>query len=165
MASNRNRAWADQRFNIGALIAGATQTRDLLSGTPIPSDNITAIRLIVDLWAMYEPSATLVDSLSIVSFGVGVASVEAFTVGGTSLPNPDAVGEFPPRGWLYVDSQPVHQRAESTGVIESMAHFKVDLGAMRKVDKGILFASIRQENIVVGGAMRVVGRVRTLCLT
>ncbi len=115
---------------------------------------------------MYSPNATIVDSLSTVSLGIGVASVEALGVaGGLGLPNPSQEQEYPPRGWLYVGTQPVFQQAESTGVIHRTARFQLDLRSMRKIDKGVLFIGFEQDNILVGGSMRVIGRSRVLCLT
>jgi len=164
VASNRNRAWADEIFAIASLVAGAAQARDLLDNAPTV-DTLTAVRIIGELWFMYSQNSTIVDSLSTVSVGIGVSSLEALAAGVASLPSPASETEYPPRGWLYVSTQPVFQQAESTGVINHVARFKFDLGAMRKIDKGKLFLIMQQDNILVGGSMRVVGRVRTLCLT
>ena len=164
MASNRNRAWADRRLAVAALNDGSRQSFDLLANAPTV-DTLTAVRIIGELWFMYSPNSTIVDALSIVDLGIGVSSVEAFAQGAASLPDPTTETEYPPRGWLYVDTKPVWQQAESTGVINHAAQFKFDLGAMRKIDKGRLFLTMEQNDILVGGSMRVIGRVRTLCLT
>jgi len=164
MPSSRNRSWADTIFSVAALIAGTPQHSNLLLNAPVV-DTLTVVRIIGDLWFHYDPASTIVDSLSLASLGIGVTSIEAFTIGGTSLPSPANDAQYPPRGWLYVNSQPVEQQAESTGVVNHMANFKFDVGAMRKIDKGRLFSTIANDNIVVGGAMRVVGRIRVLCLT
>ncbi len=113
---------------------------------------------------MYSPNSTIVDSLSIVDVGIGVTAVDAFLTAG-AVPNPSGSDNYPPRGWLYVATQPVAQQAESAGVLNSVARFQFDLGAMRKIDKGVLFLTIIQNNILVGGSMRVIGRTRVLCLT
>ena len=164
MASTRRRSWADVLFNVTALVAGVKQDFDLLANAPA-TDTRTVVRILGDLWVMYSPNSTIVDSLSVVNLGIGVSSVEAFAAGGVSLPNPANPTQFPPRGWLYVNSQPVSQQAESNGVVNTWAHFAFDLGAMRKIDKGSLFLSMQQDDILVGGSMRVVGRTRALCLT
>jgi len=161
--ASRPRAWSDTRIEISALVAGAEQSVDLLEDMPT-LDTRTVIRLIGDLWFMISPNSTIVDSLSTVDIGIGVSSAEAFTIAGAALPNPGLPTQFPPRGWLYVNTQPVIQQAESVGVLNYLAHFKFDLRAMRKVDKGVLFLRMQQANVITGGSMRVIGRVRTLCL-
>ena len=161
---SRNRARADTIFSVATLVAGTPQHSNLLLNAPTV-DTLTAVRVIGDLWFMYQPDSTVVDSLSISTLGIGVTSVEAFAAGGVSMPDPSNDAQYPPRGWLYVNSQPVSQQAESTGVLNHMAHFKFDVRAMRKVDKGILFSTITNTNIIIGGSMRVVGHVRALCLT
>ena len=158
-------SWADVRIPGTALIAGTALDFDLLINSTMKVDTLTAIRLVIDLEVIYLVSTTVVDSLSMVHLGVGVANEEAFTVGGASLPQPGDPTEYPPRGWLYVNSKAVVQKAESTGVISRGAHFLYDGGAMRKIDKGTLFMRLEQENITVGGAMQVIGRVRVLCKT
>jgi len=163
MPSNRPRAWADLTFNVIALAAGTAQAFNLLTNAPTV-DTLTSVRIIVDLTFMYSPDVTVVDSLSTVSMGIGVVSVEAFAQGIASLPSPHNGTEFPARGWLYVNTRPVTQQAESTGIISRELRFALDLGAMRRIDKGVLFLVMRQDNIIVGGTMRVVGRTRVLCL-
>ena len=164
MASNRGRSWADTRIAGDALVAGAEDHINLLANAPAV-DTLTVVRIVGDLWLMYTTNVTVTDSLSIVDCGIGVTSLEAFNAGGASLPQPSQFDEYPPRGWLYVNSQPVQQQVSTEGVTQLMAHFKFDIGAMRKIDKGVLFMTLSQFNITVGGSMQVVGRVRALCLT
>ena len=162
--ASRPRSWADTRFSIASLVADAPQSFDLLAERP-SSDTHTVIRLIGDLTVQYSPNSTIVDSYSRVDVGIGVTSIEAFAVLGTAMPNPsNTPAEYPPRGWLYIHTLPVSQQAESVGVINNVARFVFDVKAMRKIDKGILFLTVEQNNIIVGGSMRMVGRVRALCL-
>ena len=103
--------------------------------------------------------------MSIVDLGIGVSSVEAITAGAASLPSPSDPLQYPPRGWLYVSSQPVWEKAESTGILQGVARFQFDIRAMRKIDKGNLFMVVNHVNITVGGSMQLTGRVRVLCKT
>jgi len=162
--ASRPMAWADLRLTLTTLITGVAQNLDILENAPTV-DTLTVVRIVGDFFMMYSPNSTVVDSLSITDVGIGVASLEAFNAGGTSLPKPSAETEYPARGWLYCNSMPVSQQAESTGVLNTQAHYKFDLGGMRKIDKGILFLSLQQTDILVGGNMRVIGRVRALCKT
>ena len=162
----RRRAWADRRFAGVALVAGTLQSFDLLLNAPT-LDTLTAVRVVGDITVQYLVSTTVGDSLSIVDVGVGVDSASAFATAG-ALPAPQIETEYPPRGWIYVASQPVTQILDAAGGVSIMdrpARFQFDIRAMRKIDKGILFFSIVQANITVGGAMQVTGRIRSLCLT
>jgi len=161
---SRNRAWADARFIGTVLAAGTPIAANLLVDAPT-LDTLTATRIIGDVTVLYDQASTVVDSLSLVECGIGVTSVEAFAAGVGSLPTPDISTEYPPRGWLYCAGQAVYQQAESTGVLSTNARFVFDVGAMRKIDKGVLFVVFTNTNLVIGGAMRIVGRIRTLCLT
>ena len=164
MASSRRRSWSDHRFAGDALVAGADVFANLLATAPA-MDTQTVIRIVGDLWVQYLVSNGIVDSLSIVDIGIGVSSVESFAISGGAMPAPDDATEFPPRGWLYVASQPVSQQADAVGVISTRAHFKFDIRAMRKIDKGVLYVRLVNNNITVGGAMQITGRIRSLCLT
>ncbi len=165
MPSTRNRAWADTRMAGLAMVAGTPIRFDLLADAP-NVDTLTAVRIVGDVTVQYTVSVTVTDSLSIVDLGIGVSSNEAFAVSSSlGLPKPSVTSAFPPRGWLYVASQPVFEKAESTGIIHHAARFQFDLRAMRKVDKGTLFLTMEQANITLGGSMQVTGRVRVLCLT
>ncbi len=162
--ASRGRAWADTRVVGTALVAGTPLELNLLATAPV-SDTLTVIRILVDLWVMYTTNVTVTDSLSIVDVGIGVASAQAFAVGGTALPNPGNLDQDPPRGWLYIASKPVQEKVNAEGIMQLIAHFQADLRAARKIDKGVLFLTMEQNNITVGGSMQVVGRVRALCLT
>ena len=116
----------------------------------------------------YLVTTTVGDSLSTVDVGIGVSSVEAFAVASAAgLPDITDVTNFPPRGWLYAATKPVSQILDAAGgvsIVDVKAEFDFDLRAMRKIDKGVLFLLMEQNNITVGGAMQVTGRIRTLCL-
>ena len=163
MPSNRNRAWADERFIGQNLVAGASgHQRNLLFNAPT-MDTLTAVRIVGDITVQVLPTVTFVDSLSIIDVGIGVSSQEAFDV--PALPSPAVDTEYPPRGWLYVASLPVSERLQDTTVMQEVARFQFDIRAMRKIDKGVLFIRVINTNIIVGAAMVITGRVRVLCLT
>jgi len=167
MASTRRRAWSDQRFAGVSLVAGTAFESDLLENHTGPNDSLTVVRIVADVTVQYLVSTTVADSLSIVDLGIGVASASAFATAG-ALPDPALDQEFPPRGWVYVASQPVTQLLDGAGgvsIVDRPARFVFDIRAMRKIDKGILFMRMIQANITVGGAMQVTGRIRSLVLT
>jgi len=162
----RTRAWADTTFHGGAIVAGTPLTVDLLSEAPT-SDTLTVVRLVGDFSVFYTVTFTVTDSLSVVDVGIGVTSQEGFAIKGTSMPNPGVTpAQYPPRGWIYAATKPVsHVLEGTTGLHVVTADFKFDIRAMRKIDKGILFLTVANTNITVGGGMNIVGRVRALCLT
>ncbi len=162
---SRGRAWADTRFTGLSVVAATPLAFDLLQNAPTV-DTLTTIRVIGDLTVQYTPNSTIVDSLSVIDIGIGVSSVEAFAVSNTAgLPNPSVATNFPPRGWLYVATRAVSQQAESVGVVNQVEKFEFDVRGMRKVDKGVMFIIIEQNDVLVGGSMRISGRIRVLCLT
>ena len=163
--ASRPRVWADQRFEGTSLVAG-TEFKSNLLGNLSNDEHLTVTRIIGDLTIQYLVSTTVGDSLSSVDLGIGVAALAAFNTAG-ALPNPASETEFPPRGWLYVKTLPVSQTLDGAGGVSiwnAVARFQFDLRAMRKIDKGILFMNVLQTDITVGGAMQMVGRVRSLVL-
>jgi len=161
----RGRAWADTRFKQQSIVAGTDFIVDLLANAPTV-DTLTAIRIVVDVHVHYIVTTTLADSDSIVDLGIGVASAEAVVAGAAALPDPASDSSYPPRGWLYVATGYVAQiLTTDSGITNENAHFKADIRAMRKIDKGTLFVRVAQANLNTGGAMEMNGRIRVLCLT
>ncbi len=162
----RRTAWADRRFPGTSLVAGSPSNFDLLANLG-STDTLTVVRVVADITVQYLVSTTVGDALSIVDMGIGVASQASFDVSG-ALPDPTLEVEYPPRGWVYVASQPVTQILDAAGgvsIVDRPARFVFDIRAMRKIDKGRLFMIIEQNNITVGGAMQMTGRVRSLVMT
>ena len=112
MANNRRRSWSDQRFAGTVVVAGARQRFDLLENAPV-ADTMTVVRIIGDLTFMYDVTGNIVDSLSIVDVGIGVAGSVAFT--GNMLPDLSLETEYPDRGWIYIASLPVAQHLDGVG--------------------------------------------------
>jgi len=136
----------------------------LLGAAPI--DTITTAR-IVGRVECSQGSLDDNESMQAIDIGIGVSSREAFTIGVTALPDPNNSSDYPPRGWLYVARRMVSQHA-ATGVGWSVhvGSFDFDLGAMRKIDKGVLFMVAKNTNIDgIATNVRMLGRVRVLCLT
>ena len=164
---SRRRAWADTRIVDTLLGDGVALKTDLLAGAPT-SDTLTAVRIIGELY-VYFSNTDETEGRGSIDVGIGVSSGEAFAVGATALPDPTTTTEYPPRGWLYVATQPMVQTLPTGGTPVSIFRkepiFKFDLGAMRKIDKGTLFLLVEQN--VIGGVLspRLMGRVRVLCLT
>ena len=164
MTSRRQRAWADDLISV-SVVAGSPQTRDLLTNAPV-IDTMTAVR-IVGYIEVNGAITTEIEYAQLCDVGIGVASIEAFTVAGTSLPAPNVDSDYPPRGWLYVARRQAWQfKAGGAQQQRHDAVFEFDVRSMRKIDKGRLFITMASTD--QGGTSTTMlfnGRVRTLCLT
>jgi len=162
MVMRRRRAWSDTSFAGATLAASSTIKSDLLA-TLTPSDTKTVTRIILDVSCIYPVTNAFTDRSNTVFLGIGVVSEEAFDL--ETLPDMNAVADYPQQGWVYVSQQVVWRTADATGVLGGSARFQADLRAQRKVDRGVLFMTIL--NIGINGADNIdlFGRVRALCLT
>ena len=163
MVMRRRRAWADTRFADLSILDAATSKSDLLAGLT-PADTKTVTRVLVDLTFGYVSSFAQ-DGSNTIDVGIGVVSQEAFDL--ETLPDPNAIADYPQQGWLYVATKRCMQTfLTSTGLHLIPAVFQVDIRAQRKVDRGVLFM-VLQNNAAEGlsATVRVYGRVRALCLT
>jgi len=154
----RRRAWADTIVSSN-LVASATSKHDLLAGLS-PMDTKTVSRILVDLSAAVDPAN--VTSMDVFwHIGIGVTSKEAYDL--ETLPDPDAVADYPQSGWVYVGSKRVW--LNNGGTIHHIAELQLDLRGQRKVDRGVLFLTMTNIGVNGGGSFRVLGRIRALCLT
>jgi len=133
---------------------------DLLVNAPTV-DTLTAVRIIMDLEVGHSVTST-VDAFNVHSVGIGVTSREAFAA--AVIPDPEQDSQYPPRGWLYVANKAVRSHQDQ-GSTKTQARFVVDLRAMRKIDKGVLYLAQSNNAVVQTLSVDVVGRVRVLCLT
>ena len=160
----RRRAWCDVLIN-RATSSGTQDTPiDLLVDFPA-TDVKTVTRLIGDIAFFPDDRNAAIDGVMQIDLGIGVGSQEAFTA--LVVPDPNVQAEYPTIGWLYITTRVVIFN-NSSGTTERLIvpeiHF--DVGANRKVDKGILY--LVWNNTVAdatGFTVRAVGRVRSLCLT
>ena len=159
----RNRAWADRVLNVNLISGAASQNFNLLADAPTV-DTLTAVRVILHLTCFPE-IGDHPDGIQAIHMGVGVASLEAFNV--NALPDPNISTEYPARGWLWVDTGAVYQDISTAPLNRYwIAEFKMDVRAMRKIDKGILFlAMVTDLQAGLSFDLRIVGRTRVLCLT
>ncbi len=168
MVSKRRVAWCD--FLMGFTLAdAAVQLDNLLVNAPA-SDTITVTRIIGDFLVMPSPTSES-EALLGVDCGIGVINKEAFDLGtGVGIPNPTVEDSTPPRGWLYAARQPMFlsipggATAGGYGLIP--AHFKFDLRGQRKVDKGVLYMWLEQNDFAgTPQTLQVQGRIRVLFKT
>ena len=163
--AHRPRAWADTLIDQN--LTATNVAIDLL--TPLAaSDTITVARLVIHLWVTPLSLTQQIDGITKVDFGIGVAAGEAFAAGIGALPDPGDATKVPARGWLWADTV-VITKVHSTGTTYEAGNFpetRADIGAMRKVDRGILYLMLAMEQIIDDlTTVQVVGRVRALCLT
>ena len=160
----RPRAWSDTLINQIILSGSFINPLDLLLQIA-DTDRKTVIRTIGDLTVVPDNRNAALDSVMSIDLGIGVCAREAFTAAVT--PDPNNQTDYPALGWLYATSQVLHIN-NSSGTVESY-HFPRwhwDIGANRKVDKGVCYVAIN--NTVADGSgidIRVIGRIRALALT
>ena len=162
--NRRRRAWADSFLNT-TISSGADSTpKDLLSDLP-PMTTKTVARLIGRLLIVPDDRDASVDTVQSIAMGIGVAAEEAFTAG--IVPDPDSTSEYPPRGWLWVTTA-VMAHNNSSGTLQGFHYPEIifDVGSNRIVDKGICYLAM-SNNIADGTPVivRVIGRIRAICLT
>ena len=145
------------------LPGGNTRKEDLLAGLSA-ADTKTITRLLIDVWVHFPVTNSFQDRANALDVGIGVVSQEAFDL--ETLPDPDAVGDYPQMGWIYVATQPVLKYVEGTGIgVVIPAHFKADIRGQRKVDRGVLFMLLQNIGVNGNDSVDIWGRVRALCLT
>jgi len=161
----RPRAWGDSLINVD-LVSGVQQSINLLL-TLTASDTITAVRLVGSLTASPASLIGQIDGIMGIDIGVGVAATEAFGVAG-AIPDPNVAGDVPARGWLY-RTRMVEIKVHSSSSVFEILHVgtaNFDIGASRKVDRGILYMTM-SSNPILGTAhtINLAGIVRAFCLT
>ena len=161
MVTRRRRAWADTRFAGVGIATGTENNTDLLLGLAA-ADVKTITRLVGSLQLTFDP-ANNSDMHAVCDVGIGVVSREAFDL--STLPDLDAVADYPQQGWVYAATSVVYRSAGPTGLYDLSARFDFDIRAQRKVDRGVLFMSVLQTSITGGFTLTLTGRVRALCLT
>ena len=160
----RRRAWCDILINQSVGSNQQSVPVDILADFP-DVDVKTVTRLIGDLTPFPDDRNATNEGVMQIDLGIGVGSLEAFTA--AIVPDPNVQADYPTIGWLYVSTRIVIQN-NSTGTNEiiHIPEFHFDVGANRKVDKGVLYAV--WNNTAADGTgypIRLVGRIRALCLT
>ncbi len=147
---------------------GVVQKVDLLVNLTA-LDTRTAVRIIGRF--VWQPNSISgqVDGSMKVDIGIGVATQEAFTAGGASLPNPSIETQQPARGWLYKQHM-ITTKEHASGVENELTFIDTlmfDVRAARKVDRGILFLATESNNATGATSFdgRLTGTIRVLCLS
>ncbi len=163
----RHRSWSDTRVTI-ALVNTIPQQIDLNLAGPA-GETLTVVRLIGRLTCFANDQSAQVTGAMAIEVAIGVSGRTAFDLGTTGTPNLTAMGEVPPRGWLY-RQQMVTWKDHATGTTSEQ--FKgdtlaFDVRAARKLDRGALYVKF-DSNTSNGGTtfdVRMTGIIRALFLT
>ena len=109
MVMRRRRAWGDTRIAGTLLASSATLKFDLLPNLAA-ADTKTVSRILIDLTVgVPVNNDSSVDRENVVDVGIGVVSNEAFIA--ETLPDMDAVADYPQAGWVYLATKPVTKMA------------------------------------------------------
>ena len=146
------------------MASSGTIKKDLLAGLTA-TETKTVSRILINL-QVFNPvtNALNVDRSNVIDVGIGVCSKEAFDL--ETLPDMDNEADYPQAGWVYIDTQVTLKYADSGGPLVIVgALFKADIRGQRKVDRGVLYASILNVGVNGADSVEVWGRIRALCLT
>ena len=161
MPDRRGRTWADTILST-VITTGAVTGNNLLVDAPTV-DTLTVQRIVGHLQILPADGFESVNSSMRIDLGIGVSSAEAFAA--NVLPDPDVVTEYPPRGWLWVDSV-AYYHGVADGDPRHYPEVKIDIRAARRVDKGVLFFAFRNTLVQnTTATVLMIGRIRVLCLT
>ena len=160
----RRRAWCDILINLAMTNNASIVPVDLLVDFP-DVDVKTVTRIIGDLTVFPDDRNGAIDSVQQVDVGIGVGSQEAFSAG--VVPDPNVQAEYPTIGWLYITTQVlVWNNSSGTNEVAHIPTWHFDIGSNRKVDKGVLWLAAHNTGADGSGLnVRMIGRVRSLCLT
>ena len=159
----RPRAWVDLVFSASVIDGADMAALDVMADLGIGKlDTITVVRLVGQLMAYPENATPPAAGVQRVDWGIGVVTDTSFVAG--VVPLPDISTSYPARGWMIAGTKWV--LSGGTGNQGAYPQWEFDIRTMRKVDKGILYISMGNNNLD-GAAFQVRfgGRVRALCLT
>jgi len=159
----RPRTWRDILVN--QVVSTATQSVPLDILVDLPARDVkTVVRLIGSLTAFPDDRNATSEGVMSIDLGIGVVSQESFTA--QVVPDPNVQADYPALGWLYASSRIViFNNSSGTTEMFHIPEFNFDVGANRKVDKGVL--TLVWNNTAADGtgfACRLVGRVRAVVL-
>ena len=161
MTMRRRRAWCDSIFNISIASATGMTAIDLLAD--FPDVDVKTVTRILGRVAVYQQNIDGAGSgVNAVDMAIGLGAEEAFNA--NVLPDPQVQAEYPTLGWLWKDRLWV-VRSEP-GLPQAFMSTWFDVGAQRKVDKGVLYL-VAFNNLIeaTGVTVRFSGIIRALCLT
>ena len=161
----RRRTWVDFIFNLSLADGAALQSQDILFDVAGKYDVKTVTRLIGKMVIYPDDLDAAVAGAMRVTAGIGVVAEEAHL--GNTVPNPSVTTEFPALGWLYRQTDSIIKQ-NASGTMESWLYptIQFDLGANRKVDRGVLFFTAdATASDGTGFTVRLSGMIRALILT
>ncbi len=155
--------WIDARIN-SAIGSGSQAALDLtaqFTGEETRLAQMTLMRTVMRLDIAYTVHDSGEGSQR-VALGLGVESQEAFAAG--VHPDPDTVGDFPTRGWIYRGVWRVFGFAADQPAVD-VARVDLDLRSRRKLENGLSFlVADNNPQEGVGVTVQLVGVIRQLWL-
>ena len=158
----RGRVWDDTNIN-SSLTSGTGVVLQLVNQD---IKDLTSVRVVARL--KFQPASVSATNQGqmLCDVGIGIASLDAFNVGITAIPDVTNTAAFPPRGWVW-KSKLFCAMENNTGSVEFVKEdvLDIDIRAMRKLDRGILYLTAETNGISgTPFATRLIGLVRVLCL-
>ena len=162
----RPRVWVDTLIDVN-MADGGSLLLDLMANAVVPLQTRTIVRWIGRLLCVPSIVVNATISSQFMSLGIGVTSASAFAAAGAAVPQPQIATDFPADGWV-IREQAVLVNQQDSGTVEAwrFPEFRFDIRASRKVDRGVAFIRVRNDDLIAGTTtVKVVGSVRCLSLT
>ena len=159
------RLWIDTLL-VETVALGVLEVNSLMGGITAAQsrfDQMTLLRTIIglDLARSVHDSG---EGSEICDIGIGIASQDAFSAGGTALPNPDTEADFPTRGWVWRARYRIFGFAADQPTIFTR-RIDLDIRSQRKLENGVSFLVVDlQAAEGATSTMSMIGLIRQLWL-
>jgi len=161
VTARKVKAWGHIGTNVIQQVSAdvtGTVAVNLNRGSPF-----TVLRMIGE-YAIFPGAVNVVDDMCAVSLGIGVFSLDAVTLGGTAMPDPEDEPQYP---WLFWASHLFKQSiaAQNTDGSPAMGLRRAfDVRTMRKVARGQALAMVFQYRDISGAPTYDIAFERTRVL-
>ncbi len=163
MTMRRPTTW-DDRFLFETVVQDVGQVLvDLTPGfDEADKRGATVIRMLLQLH-FYEAALNTAKGANRLTFGVGLATTEAFAIGGTAIPSVEIAADKPRLGWYMRGDVLVPFSGSDATRPVPLVDYRADIRTMRKFERGILYMAFRNTTeLGPGSSLSVRGLVRTL---
>ena len=158
--SRRRTDWMDTLITQN--MSSGTQLLVRLTEAATTAPGHTLTRLLFSMWfSVRTPHG--VDGYQSMTMGIGIASEDAFVA--PAVPDPDAAGDAPPRGWVMRERVVIQDIVAASRSDPGPLWVQRDLRSQRRLDEGVLYA-VFNNNALSGTAFNVEvhGLIRCLAL-
>ena len=156
-AARRRTAWDDTLLSTFTISSGGQNDVELMPAIIDPEKRgYTLIRMVMHLYV--APQAPGVQSLALQAVDVGIGLFSPDARAANAFSDPGAAGDFPVTGWIYRDRFMVRDELITDGIVP-WADVRLDIRAMRKLDRADPVLVVDNANVTGAGFVVVVGGI------